>query len=128
MTITKSHFGTLPDGSPVSMWTLVNDRGLQFQVLDYSPYAMDAADHDEDIEKVKVEYFDLSLLKYVTKVFVNENGVERVIETGNTGDENDIIPYVQMKKKNLDKTVVKFVSIFGFLLAWLLILFYLFMS
>ena len=35
MTITKSHFGTLPDGSPVSMWTLVNDRGLQFQVLDY---------------------------------------------------------------------------------------------
>ena len=64
---------------------------------------------DEDIEKVKVEYFDLSLLKYVTKVFVNENGVERVIETGNIGDENDIIPHVQMKKKNIDKTVVKFV-------------------
>ena len=63
---------------------------------------------DEDIEKVKVEYFDLSLLKYVTKVLVNENGVERVIETGNIGDENDIIPHVQMKKKNIDKTVVKF--------------------
>lgn len=64
---------------------------------------------DEDIEKVKVEYFDLSLLKYVTKVLVNENGEERVIETGNVGDENDIIPHVQINKKNIDKTVVKFV-------------------
>ena len=64
---------------------------------------------DEDIEKVKVQYFDLSLLKYVTKVLVNENGVERVIETGNVGDENDIIPHVQINKKNIDKTVVKFV-------------------
>jgi uncharacterized repeat protein (TIGR01451 family) len=64
---------------------------------------------DEDIEKVKVEYFDLSLLKYVTKVLVNENGAERTIETGNVGDENDIIPHVQINKKNIDKTVVKFV-------------------
>ena len=64
---------------------------------------------DEDIEKVKVEYFDLSLLKYVTKVLVNENGAEKVIETGNVGDEKDIIPHVQINKKNIDKTVVKFV-------------------
>lgn len=64
---------------------------------------------DEDIEKVKVEYFDLSLLKYVTKVIVNENGQERIIETGNIGDENDIIPHVQINKKNIDKTIVKFI-------------------
>jgi len=64
---------------------------------------------DEDIEKVKVEYFDLSLLKFVTKVIVNENGQEKVIETGNVGDENDIIPHVQIDKKNINKTVVKFV-------------------
>lgn len=69
----------------------------------------DPKEDDEDIEKVKVEYFDLSLLKYVTKVLVNENGQERVIETGNIGDENDIIPHVQINKKNIDKTVVKFV-------------------
>ncbi len=69
----------------------------------------DPKEDEEDIEKVKVEYFDLSLLKYVTKVLVNENGVERVIETGNVGDENDIIPHVQINKKNIDKTVVKFV-------------------
>ena len=69
----------------------------------------DPKEDDEDIEKVKVEYFDLSLLKYVTKVLVNENGQERVIETGNVGDENDIIPHVQINKKNINKTVVKFV-------------------
>ncbi len=64
---------------------------------------------DEDIEKVKVEYFDLNLLKYVTKVLVNENGQEKVIETGNVGDEYDIIPHVQIDRKNIDKTIVKFV-------------------
>ena len=69
----------------------------------------DPREDDEDIEKVKVEYFDLSLLKYVTKVLVNEKGKERVIETGNVGDENDIIPHVQIDKKNIDKTTVKFV-------------------
>lgn len=69
----------------------------------------DPKEDDEDIEKVKVEYFDLSLLKYVTKVLVNENGEERIIETGNVGDENDIIPHVQIDKKNIYKTVVKFV-------------------
>lgn len=69
----------------------------------------DPKEDDEDIEKVKVEYFDLSLLKYVTKVLVNENGEERIIETGNVGDENDIIPHVQINKKNINNTVVKFV-------------------
>ena len=69
----------------------------------------DPKEDDEDIEKVKVEYFDLSLLKYVTKVIVNENGVERINETGNVGDENDIIPHVQINKKNIHNTVVKFV-------------------
>lgn len=69
----------------------------------------DPKEDDEDIEKVKVEYFDLSLLKYVTKVLVNENGQERIIETGNVGDENDIIPHVQINKKNINKTLVKFV-------------------
>lgn len=35
MTVTKSCFGTLPDGAPVTAWTLINDRGLQVQVLDF---------------------------------------------------------------------------------------------
>ena len=35
MAISKRHFGTLPDGAPVYAWTLVNNRGLQAEVLDY---------------------------------------------------------------------------------------------
>ena len=32
---------------------------------------------DQDIENVKVEYFDLALLKFVSKVIVLENGQEK---------------------------------------------------
>ena len=86
------------NGKPIKDKDSVPDNGEE-----------DPKEDDEDIEKVKVEYFDLSLLKYVTKVLVNENGEQKVIETGNVGDENDIIPHVQIDKKNIDKTLVKFV-------------------
>ena len=32
---------------------------------------------DQDIENVKVEYFDLSILKFVSKVIIQENGQEK---------------------------------------------------
>jgi len=86
------------EGNPIKDRDSVPDNGKE-----------EPKEDDEDIEKVKVEYFDLSLLKYVTKVLINENGQERIIETGNIGDENDIIPHVQMNKKNIYKTTVKFV-------------------
>ena len=35
MTISKRTFGTLPDGTQVSAWTLTNENGLQAEVLDY---------------------------------------------------------------------------------------------
>lgn len=35
MTISKRAFGTLCDGTPVSAWTLTNEKGLQATVLDY---------------------------------------------------------------------------------------------
>ena len=64
---------------------------------------------DEDVEKIKVEYFDLSLQKYITKIFVNENGQERTSYTENTGNaETDIVPHVQISKHNINKTVIKF--------------------
>ncbi|MBQ9658377.1 MAG: hypothetical protein IJV31_06390 [Clostridia bacterium] len=63
---------------------------------------------DEDIENIKVEYFDLSLLKYVTKVIVNENGKQSVTQTKNVGDKNDVVPRVEINKDNINKTQVKF--------------------
>ena len=64
---------------------------------------------DQDIENVKVEYFDLSLLKFVSKVIVIEDGKEKITETGYNGHENpEPVVKVEIHKKNLKNVVVKF--------------------
>ena len=64
---------------------------------------------DIDTEKVKVQYFDLSLLKWVSKVIITENGTTTERETGHTGLENpEPIVKVEVDKKKLSKTTVKF--------------------
>ena len=64
---------------------------------------------DDDYEVINIKTFDLSLLKYVTTVYVTEDGETKTTQTGNTGDDNtDIIPKVEINKKKLNSTVVKF--------------------
>ena len=64
---------------------------------------------DQDVEHVKVEYFDLSLLKYVTKVIVEENGKQQITETGYNGLEDpEPVVKVELKRKKLNEVVVKF--------------------
>ena len=64
---------------------------------------------DDDYETVLIKTFDLSLLKYVSTVYVTENGKTTTTQTGNTGDNSkDIIPKVEINKKKLSSTVVKF--------------------
>ena len=64
---------------------------------------------DLDIEDLKLVEFDLALLKYVSTVYVTEDGKETVTQTNNVGnDETDIIPKVEVNRKKIDKTVVKF--------------------
>lgn len=64
---------------------------------------------DQDIENVKVEYFDLSLLKFVSKVIVIEDGKETITETGYNGHENpEPVVKVELHKKKLNKLTVKF--------------------
>ena len=64
---------------------------------------------DQDIENVKVQYFDLALLKYVTKVIVVEDGVEKITETGYNGLENpEPVVKVELHRKKLQNVVVKF--------------------
>ena len=68
--------------------------------------------HEDDIdyENVKVKYFDLSLLKWVTKAIVVENGKTTVIESGHTGYENPEPDLkVELKTKDIKKVSVKFV-------------------
>ena len=43
---------------------------------------------DEDIEKVRVLYFDLALRKWVTEAIVTENGQTKEIETGHHAEDD----------------------------------------
>ena len=68
-------------------------------------------DHEDDIdyEQVKVKYFDLSLLKWVSKAIVIENGETTVTETGHTGYENpEPVVKVEIKSKDVNSVIVKF--------------------
>ena len=71
----------------------------------------DDKDHEDDIdyEQVKVKYFDLSLLKWVSQAIVVENGNTTVTETGHTGYENpEPVVKVEIKSKDINKVTVKF--------------------
>ena len=78
--------------------------------IDSTPNNVDKKNEDDDdYEVINIKTFDLSLLKYVSTVYVTEDGNTKTTETGNTGDDNtDIIPKVEINKKKLDSTVVKF--------------------
>ena len=78
--------------------------------IDSTPDNVDQKNEDDDdYEVINIKTFDLSLLKYVSTVYVTEDGETKTTETGNTGDDKtDIIPKVEINKKKLDSTVVKF--------------------
>ena len=64
---------------------------------------------DQDIEKIKVQWFDLSLRKWVTKAIVIENGKQTVTETGHKAEDNpEAAVKVDLKKSKIEDVVVKF--------------------
>ena len=64
---------------------------------------------DEDVEHVKVQYFDLALRKWVTKAIVSENGKTTVTETGHKAEDNpEAVVKVDLKKSKINSVVVKF--------------------
>ena len=64
---------------------------------------------DQDIEKVKVKYFDLSLRKWVTETIVIDEGKETVTPTGHKAeDDPEELVKVEIKESRLNKVVVKF--------------------
>ena len=82
--------------------------GKPVEDIDSTPDVWKEGEDDQDYENVGVEYFDLSLLKYVTKAIVTENGKTKTITTGNNGSDSDITPKVEIYRKNIKKTIVKF--------------------
>ena len=64
---------------------------------------------DQDIEKVKVKYFDLALRKWVTQAIVIQDGKETVTETGHKAeDDPEEVVKVEIVQSKLSKVVVKF--------------------
>lgn len=86
-----------------------DENGNPVVDIDSVPNKWNDGEDDQDYENVSVEYFDLSLLKYVSEVEVTEKGTTTTTKTGNKGNEKDIIPKVEIHKKNLKSTVVKFI-------------------
>ena len=83
--------------------------GKPIEDIDSVPDEWNEGEDDQDVEHVKVEYFDLALLKYVTKAIVIENGQERITETGYNGLEDpEPVVKVEIKKKQLKNVIVKF--------------------
>ena len=77
--------------------------------IDSTPDKWIEGEDDQDIEKVKVKYFDLALRKWVTQAKVIENGKETVVETGHKPeDDPEEVVKVEIKESRLNKVVVKF--------------------
>ena len=83
--------------------------GKPIEDIDSKPGEWNEGEDDQDVEHVKVEYFDLALLKYVTKAIVIENGQERITETGYNGLEDpEPVVKVEIKRNQLNNVIVKF--------------------
>ena len=86
-----------------------DENGKEIEDKDSKTDEWNEGEDDQDIENIKVEYFDLALLKYVTKVIVEENGQQKITETGYNGLEDpEPVVKVELHRKKLNEVVVKF--------------------
>ncbi|MCI8654528.1 MAG: hypothetical protein HFJ48_01445 [Clostridia bacterium] len=65
--------------------------------------------NQEDKQDIIVKHFNLELVKYINKIIINENGKQEIIETGNVGKAEDIIPKIEIDKSKIKQTDVEFV-------------------
>ena len=86
-----------------------DEKGNKVDDIDSVPDKWNEGEDDQDYENVSVQYFDLALLKYVSEVKVTEDGTTTTTKTGNKGDKNDIIPKVEIHRKKMKTTKVKFI-------------------
>ncbi len=86
-----------------------DEKGNPVIDKDSTPDKWIEGDDDQDIEKVKVKYFDLALRKWVTQAIVIENGKETVTNTGHKAeDDPEEVVKVEIAKNKVNKVVVKF--------------------
>ena len=86
-----------------------DEDGNDIKDKDSTPNKWIDGEDDQDIEKIKVQYFDLALRKWVTKAIVTENGQTKITETGHKAEDNpEEVVKVDLKKSKIDSVVVKF--------------------
>lgn len=76
---------------------------------DSTPNVWNEGEDDQDIEQIKLLYFDLALRKWVTKAIVTQDGKTVVTETGHHAEDNpeDVVK-VDLKRSKINSVVVKF--------------------
>ena len=85
------------------------DGNEKIKDIDSTPDKWIEGEDDQDIEKVKVQYFDLSLRKWVTKAITIENGTKTVSQTGHKAEDNpEQIVKVDLKDSKINDVTVKF--------------------
>ena len=86
-----------------------DEFGKEVKDRDSTPNKWNEGEDDQDIEKVRVRYFDLSLRKWVTQVIVIEDGKQKVKDIGHYAEQDpEPVVKVEVNKKRLKNTVVKF--------------------
>lgn len=86
-----------------------DENGKPIDDVDSIPNEWNEGEDDQDIEKIKVKYFDLSLKKWVTEAIVTVDGKTTIIKSGHTGNENPEPPMkVEIQAGKINKTTVKF--------------------
>ena len=86
-----------------------DEDGNEVTDKDSTPDEWNEGEDDQDIEQIKVQYFDLALRKWITKAIVIEDGKETVHETGHKAeDDPEAVVKVDLKNSKIDKVVVKF--------------------
>ena len=84
-------------------------KGIDRPDRDSTPNKWIDGEDDQDIEKVRVQYFDLALRKWVTKAIVTQNGKTEVTPTGHHAEDNpEEVVKVDLRKSKINSVVVKF--------------------
>ena len=88
---------------------MTNSDGKIENDRDSTPNEWIEGEDDQDVEHIRLLYFDLALRKWVTKAIVISDGEEKIFETGHKAeDDPEDVVKVDLKKSKLDKVVVKF--------------------
>ena len=86
-----------------------DEEGNPVDDEDSEPDEWNEGEDDQDIEKIKVKYYDLALRKWVTEAIVTYDGKTTVTQTGNTAEMDPEPPAkVEIRGSRMDKTTVKF--------------------